>query len=47
MTEEEGLQLMDLCIAEIQRRFMISMPNYLIKIVDQNGTRTVRSGPVP
>ncbi|KAL1515067.1 hypothetical protein AB1Y20_004132 [Prymnesium parvum] len=46
MTEQEGLNLMDLCIAEIQRRFMISMPNYLIKIVDKNGTRILRSGPV-
>lgn len=44
MTEAEGLQLMDLCIAEIKRRFMISMPNYLVKIVDRNGTRVLRSG---
>jgi len=45
LTEEEGLKLMDLCIAEIGKRFMVSMPNYLIKVVDKNGTRTVRSGP--
>ena len=45
MTEAEGLALMDLCIAEIKKRFMISMPNYLIKLVDKNGTRVVRSGP--
>jgi len=43
MTEEEGLHLVDLCIAEIQKRFMISMPNFLIKVVDKNGTRVVRN----
>jgi len=45
LTEQEGLVLMDRCIQEIQTRFMISMPNFLIKVVDKNGTRTVKSGP--
>jgi len=41
MTEAEGLALLDMCIAEIKKRFMMSMPNYLIKIVDKDGTRVL------
>ena len=40
MTEEEGMHLMKLCIAEINTRFMINMPNWVIKVVDKNGVRT-------
>ena len=45
MTEEEGMHLMKLCIAEINTRFMINMPNWVIKVVDKNGVRTLRKGP--
>ena len=44
MTEEEGMHLMKLCIAEINTRFMINMPNWVIKVVDKNGVRTLRKG---
>ena len=42
MTEAEAMSLMDLCLAEMGKRFMINMPNFLIKVVDRNGTRVVR-----
>ena len=45
LTEEEGMHLMNLCIAEINTRFMINMPNWVIKVVDKNGVRTLRKGP--
>ena len=38
---DEALDLLEQCFAEIQKRFMISMPNFLIKVVDKNGVRTV------
>lgn len=41
MTEAEALNLMGLCAAEMKRRFTISMPKWLIKVVDKNGTRVV------
>ena len=41
MTEEEGMHLMKLCIAEINTRFMINMPNWVIKVVDKNGIRVL------
>ena len=39
MTVDEGLALMQLCAAEMKRRFALSMPNWTIKVVDKNGTR--------
>jgi len=39
MTEAEGLHLMGLCSAEMQRRFSMAMPKWCIKIVDKNGIR--------
>ena len=41
MTVDEGLALLEMCFAEIQKRFMISMPNFIIKVVDAGGTRVV------
>ena len=38
MTVEEGLQL---CAAEMKRRFAISMPNWKVKIVDKDGIKVV------
>ena len=41
LTEEQGLELLERCFKEVQTRFMISMPNFTIKVVDKNGVRTV------
>mmetsp|Transcript_31333 Transcript_31333/g.67354 ORF Transcript_31333/g.67354 Transcript_31333/m.67354 type:complete len:199 (-) Transcript_31333:41-637(-) len=41
LTETEALDLLECCFAEIQKRFMVAMPNFVIKIVDANGTRTI------
>ena len=41
ISEEEGLELLERCFTEIQTRFMISMPNFTIKIVDKNGVRVL------
>jgi len=42
LTETEAVALMDMCIKELHTRFMISMPNWLIKIVDKDGIRVLR-----
>jgi len=39
MNLEEGKQLLKRCIHEIQTRFMVSQPNFIIKIVDKDGIR--------
>jgi len=36
------MELLERCFAEVQKRFMISMPNFTIKITDKNGVRTVQ-----
>ncbi|KAJ8611184.1 hypothetical protein CTAYLR_003572 [Chrysophaeum taylorii] len=39
LTEEEGIEIIRKCIAELQVRFLVSLPKFTIKIVDHNGTR--------
>jgi 20S proteasome subunit beta 4 len=41
MTEAEALQLVAQCVKEIQTRFMINQPYYLVKVVDKDGSRVV------
>lgn len=41
MDEKEGLELVKTCIAELSTRFLVHSPEYLVKIVDQNGIREV------
>jgi 20S proteasome subunit beta 4 len=41
MSLEEGLELMEKCITELRSRFIINSPDFLIKVVDKNGTRIV------
>merc|ERR1719336_1541189 len=36
-TREEAKDLAQKCIDEMRKRFIISMPNFIIKIVDSNG----------
>lgn len=42
MTEAEGMDVIKKCIHELHTRFLISQPNFVIKIVDQTGTRVVK-----
>lgn len=42
LTEQEALEVMDHCIVAIQKRFLVSMPSFTIKVVDKDGVRTVR-----
>jgi len=39
MTVDEAMHLMALCFAEMKLRFSISMPKWMIKIVDKDGIR--------
>ena len=41
MTEEEGLGVIKKCIHELHTRFLISQPNFTVKIVDKNGIRSI------
>lgn len=38
---EEGLQTLRRCIDEVERRLVISLGKFKVKIVDENGTREI------
>jgi len=42
MTVEEGIQLINTCIKELQTRFLINQPDFVIKVIDKDGIRTLR-----
>lgn len=41
MTVEEALAVVKNCIHELHTRFLISQPNFFIKVVDKDGIRIV------
>mmetsp|Transcript_5903 Transcript_5903/g.16638 ORF Transcript_5903/g.16638 Transcript_5903/m.16638 type:complete len:201 (+) Transcript_5903:85-687(+) len=47
MTEEEALRIVAKCINEVQTRFMINQPNFIIKKVDKDGVQVVSFGGDP
>ena len=42
MTLDEGLAVVKKCIHELHTRFLISQPNFVIKIVDKDGARLLQ-----
>jgi 20S proteasome alpha/beta subunit len=47
MAEDEALKVVEHCMKEIQTRFLISQPNFIIKVVDKDGVRVVKFGADP
>ena len=41
MSLDEAKVVMGKCIAELHKRFMISQPNFMIKVVDKDGVRVL------
>ena len=39
MSVEEGIQVIKQCIHELNTRFLVNQPVFIVKIVDANGTR--------
>jgi 20S proteasome subunit beta 4 len=46
-TEQMALNMIEKCIHELHVRFLISQPNFIIKIVDKDGIRVVKQGADP
>jgi 20S proteasome subunit beta 4 len=42
LTLEEGIDIIGKCITELRARFVINSPDFIIKVVDKNGTRIVK-----
>jgi len=47
MTLDEAVTVIDHCIRELQQRFLISQPNFVVKVVDKDGVRVVKQGADP
>lgn len=47
MTQEEAVAIVDKCIKELQVRFLISQPNFIVKVVDKDGVKTLKYGADP
>jgi 20S proteasome subunit beta 4 len=47
LDEAAALKIIDACIEEIHTRFLISQPNFMIKIVDKDGVRVCKFGGDP
>lgn len=43
MTEEEALHLMEQGVAEVKRRLVIAPPSFIVKVIDKDGIRTVKT----
>ena len=41
MDLEEGLKLVEMCIDQLSKRYVISLKSFIIKIVDKNGIRQI------
>ena len=42
MTYEEGLEVIDHCIGELAKRFLIAQPNFIIKVINADGVKVVK-----
>lgn len=47
MTEDDAIKVVEKCINEMQTRFMLSQPNFIIKKVDKDGVSVVSFGEDP
>ena len=47
LTEQEAIAIVDKCIKELQTRFLIHLPNFIVKAMDHNGIRVVKFGADP
>lgn len=41
MSEAEAYDLLKLCVADIQKRLIINLPNFQVKMLDKNGIRNL------
>jgi 20S proteasome subunit beta 4 len=41
LDEQEAARILSLCLSEMKTRFLISTPNFCVKVVDKNGVRRI------
>jgi 20S proteasome subunit beta 4 len=43
VTEAEAVAMMEAGVAEVKRRLVVAPPAFIIKVVDKNGIRTIKT----
>jgi len=46
-TLDEAMELINMCLKELQTRFLINQPDFVIKVIDKNGIRILRAPGAP
>jgi len=41
MSLEDGLKLVEMCIKQLNTRFLVNMKKFVVKIVDKDGSREI------
>lgn len=41
LTEEEAYNILKLCVEEVHRRLFVSLPNFQVTVVNNDGVRTL------
>merc|ERR1712244_173443 len=47
LTQDEAVGIVEKCIKELQVRFLLAQPNFIIKVIDKDGVRTLKFGADP
>ena len=47
LTEEDAVKIVEHCIQEMKMRFLLNQTNFIIKVVDKDGVRTLKYGADP
>lgn len=47
LTEDQAVKIVEHCIRELQMRFLINQSNFIIKVIDKDGLRTLKYGADP
>lgn len=47
LNQEAAVAIVEKCIHELQTRFLIAQPNFVIKVIDKDGVRTLSFGADP
>ena len=47
LSQDEAVAIVDKCIKELKVRFLMSQPNFIIKVIDKDGVRTLKFGADP
>uniref|UniRef100_A0A7S2VZY0 Proteasome subunit beta n=1 Tax=Eucampia antarctica TaxID=49252 RepID=A0A7S2VZY0_9STRA len=47
LAEDEAVKIVEKCIQELRVRFLLNQPNFIIKVVTKDGTKTISFGADP